>query len=125
MIFNSDIIVLFIYSAWSNEGCSVFDTNKTHTICTCHHLTNFAILMDVHDVPLTDGQDRALQIMTYIGCTISVVCLFLAILTFQLFRGLKVTIISLPSLDDMLLIPEIKNFKTKKKEFKNFNTFSV
>lgn len=47
--------------------------------------------MDVHAVPLTDGQDRALQIMTYIGCTISVVCLFLAILTFQLFRGLKVT----------------------------------
>ena len=82
---------VYLYSAWSNEGCAVLDTNKTHTVCTCRHLTNFAILMDVHAVPLTDGQDRALQIMTYIGCTISVVCLFLAILTFQLFRGLKVT----------------------------------
>lgn len=83
---------IIIHSAWSNEGCNVLDTNRTHTVCTCRHLTNFAILMDVHAVPLSVGQDRALQIMTYIGCTISVVCLFLAILTFQLFRGLKVKI---------------------------------
>ncbi|XP_051176110.1 latrophilin Cirl-like isoform X3 [Leptopilina boulardi] len=79
----------YTVNAWSNEGCNVLDTNTTHTVCTCRHLTNFAILMDVHAVKLTHDQDRALQIMTYIGCTISVVCLFLAILTFQLFRGLK------------------------------------
>jgi latrophilin 1 len=46
--------------------------------------------MDIHAVKL-DVQDQvALQIITYIGCIISVICLVLAIVTFQLFRGLKV-----------------------------------
>jgi len=46
--------------------------------------------MDVHAVRLDIAHQVALQIITYIGCIISVVCLVLAILTFQLFRGLKV-----------------------------------
>lgn len=36
-------------SAWSEDGCFVDRTNRTHTICMCNHLTNFAILMDVVD----------------------------------------------------------------------------
>lgn len=48
--------------------------------------------MDVHAVRLDIAHQVALQIITYIGCIISVVCLVLAILTFQLFRGLKVII---------------------------------
>lgn len=30
---------------WSTQGCKLLDTNKTHTTCSCSHLTNFAILM--------------------------------------------------------------------------------
>lgn len=78
-------------SAWSEEGCQIRKTNETHTVCECNHLTNFAVLMDVHAVRLDIAHQVALQIITYIGCIISVVCLVLAILTFQLFRGLKVT----------------------------------
>ncbi|XP_024877143.1 latrophilin Cirl-like isoform X5 [Temnothorax curvispinosus] len=79
----------YILSAWSDEGCQLQKTNETHTICECNHLTNFAVLMDVHAVRLDIAHQVALQIITYIGCIISVVCLVLAILTFQLFRGLK------------------------------------
>ncbi|XP_043259222.1 latrophilin Cirl-like isoform X4 [Colletes gigas] len=79
----------YILSAWSEEGCLIRKTNETHTICECNHLTNFAVLMDVHAVRLDIAHQVALQIITYIGCIISVVCLVLAILTFQLFRGLK------------------------------------
>jgi len=50
--------------------------------------------MDVHAVRLDIAHQVALQIITYIGCIISVVCLVLAILTFQLFRGLKVMYIT-------------------------------
>lgn len=88
--------MLFLYtfnshfSAWSEEGCEIRKTNETHTVCECNHLTNFAVLMDVHAVRLDIAHQVALQIITYIGCIISVVCLVLAILTFQLFRGLKV-----------------------------------
>lgn len=81
---------LIFPSAWSEDGCQVQKTNETHTVCECNHLTNFAVLMDVHAVKLDIDHQVALQIITYIGCIISVVCLVLAILTFQLFRGLKV-----------------------------------
>ncbi|XP_039298598.1 latrophilin Cirl isoform X5 [Nilaparvata lugens] len=76
-------------SAWSEDGCKIAETNKTHTICKCEHLTNFAILMDVHATYLPPTHQLTLQVITYIGCIISVICLTLAIITFQLFRGLK------------------------------------
>nr|KAF7425664.1 hypothetical protein H0235_008102 [Vespula pensylvanica] len=79
----------YILSGWSEEGCQIRKSNDTHTVCECNHLTNFAVLMDVHAVRLDIAHQVALQIITYIGCIISVVCLVLAILTFQLFRGLK------------------------------------
>lgn len=85
---------LISHSAWSDEGCQIQKTNETHTVCECNHLTNFAVLMDVHAVRLDIAHQVALQIITYIGCIISVVCLVLAILTFQLFRGLKVMYIT-------------------------------
>lgn len=80
-------------STWSEEGCRVDFTNHTHTVCLCEHLTNFAILMDVTSIYLPPGHQMALQIITYIGCIISIICLVLAIITFQLFRGLKVYLI--------------------------------
>ncbi|XP_076659134.1 latrophilin Cirl isoform X4 [Halictus rubicundus] len=79
----------YILSAWSKVGCQIHKTNTTHTVCECNHLTNFAVLMDVHAISLDIENQVALQIITYIGCIISAVCLVLAILTFQLFRGLK------------------------------------
>ncbi|KAG5891715.1 hypothetical protein JTB14_016098 [Gonioctena quinquepunctata] len=78
-------------NAWSEEGCyvDIALSNLTHTTCFCDHLTNFAILMDVHAVYLPISHEIALQIITYVGCIISIICLVLAIITFQLFRGLK------------------------------------
>lgn len=35
---------------WSSQGCALRDGNLTHSTCRCTHLTNFAILMQV--VPL-------------------------------------------------------------------------
>ncbi|XP_064215508.1 latrophilin Cirl isoform X7 [Tribolium castaneum] len=76
-------------SAWLEEGCRVEFTNRSHTVCLCDHLTNFAILMDVHAIQLAIPHQIALKIITLVGCIISIVCLILAIITFQLFRGLK------------------------------------
>ncbi|GLV46319.1 Calcium-independent receptor for alpha-latrotoxin [Carabus blaptoides fortunei] len=79
----------YTMSTWSEEGCHVESTNNTHTTCLCDHLTNFAILMDVHATYLPAGHQMALQIITYVGCIISIGCLILTIITFQTFRGLK------------------------------------
>ena len=38
---------------WLKSGCSVHLTNKTHTVCHCFHLTNFALLMDIHGVEVS------------------------------------------------------------------------
>ncbi|XP_018565685.1 latrophilin Cirl isoform X4 [Anoplophora glabripennis] len=78
-------------NSWSEEGCHVetSHSNTTHTVCYCDHLTNFAILMDVHAIYLPIPHEIALQIITYIGCIVSIICLILAIITFQLFHGLK------------------------------------
>lgn len=76
-------------SEWSQKGCIVIGHNYTHTVCSCNHLTNFAILMDVQATPLSYGHEVALRVITYVGCIVSIVCLFLTILAFQFLRGLK------------------------------------
>ncbi|XP_026733684.1 latrophilin Cirl isoform X4 [Trichoplusia ni] len=76
---------------WSPEGCQVEWSNSSHTGCACSHLTNFAILMDVHGVPLSAGHELALQTLTYIGCGISTVALAAAIIVFMCFKNGKQT----------------------------------
>ncbi|XP_025831335.1 latrophilin Cirl-like isoform X3 [Agrilus planipennis] len=76
-------------STWSEEGCHIESTNFTHTICLCDHLTNFAILANVQPTYYPVGQQMALQIITYIGCIIAIICLAITLLTFHLFRGIK------------------------------------
>ncbi|KAK8747712.1 hypothetical protein OTU49_016552, partial [Cherax quadricarinatus] len=76
-------------SSWSEEGCRVLRYNTSHTVCECDHLTNFAVLMDVHATPLAYPHQLALSIITYVGCVISIVCLLLATIIFHAFRGLK------------------------------------
>uniref|UniRef100_A0A8C6SAI1 Adhesion G protein-coupled receptor L2b, tandem duplicate 1 n=1 Tax=Neogobius melanostomus TaxID=47308 RepID=A0A8C6SAI1_9GOBI len=57
---------------WSTQGCKLLGTNKSHTSCSCNHLTNFAILMahregGVHELLLT--------VITRMGIAVSLVCL--------------------------------------------------
>lgn len=80
----------FLHSGWSPEGCHVEWSNETHTGCACSHLTNFAILMDVHGVALSPAHQLALQTITYIGCGISTVALGAAMFVFMCFRNGKV-----------------------------------
>lgn len=74
---------------WSERGCWVESSNQTHTTCACNHLTNFAVLMDVRAVQLSYSNEVALQVITYIGCFISIICMALTIITFHFFRSLE------------------------------------
>ena len=40
----------YLSNSWSEDGCRLVDGNTTHTICSCNHLTNFALLMSHHPV---------------------------------------------------------------------------
>nr|XP_042714876.1 adhesion G protein-coupled receptor E3-like [Chrysemys picta bellii] len=70
---------------WAEDGCTVLHTNSTHTICSCDHLSSFALLMGHTEVE----ESYPLTIITYMGLTLSLLCLLLAILTFLLCRSIR------------------------------------
>ncbi|NXS76272.1 AGRE1 protein, partial [Pandion haliaetus] len=69
---------------WTPSGCTRVGGDTLHSICACIHLSAFAILTAIH--PITDS--FALTVVTYVGMSVSLVCLFLAIVTFLLCRSL-------------------------------------
>uniref|UniRef100_A0A3B1JGD7 Si:ch1073-186i23.1 n=1 Tax=Astyanax mexicanus TaxID=7994 RepID=A0A3B1JGD7_ASTMX len=75
---------------WSTQGCKLLGTNKTHTTCSCSHLTNFAILM-AHRGHVGDGSvhELLLNVIKRMGIAVSLVCLAISIFTFCFFRGLQ------------------------------------
>ncbi|XP_067308364.1 adhesion G protein-coupled receptor L2-like isoform X9 [Pseudorasbora parva] len=76
---------------WSTQGCKLLATNKTHTTCSCSHLTNFAILMAHRDAHAGEGSihELLLTVITRMGIAVSLVCLAISIFTFCFFRGLQ------------------------------------
>ncbi|XP_075459606.1 adhesion G protein-coupled receptor L3 isoform X9 [Ascaphus truei] len=75
---------------WSTQGCRLLTTNKTHTTCSCNHLTNFAVLMAHVEVKHNDVvHDLLLDVITWVGILLSLVCLLICIFTFCFFRGLQ------------------------------------
>nr|XP_015211202.1 PREDICTED: adhesion G protein-coupled receptor L2 isoform X2 [Lepisosteus oculatus] len=75
---------------WSTQGCKLLEANKTHTTCSCSHLTNFAILMAHREVVDKDGvHELLLTVITRVGIVVSLVCLAISIFTFCFFRGLQ------------------------------------
>ncbi|XP_017837235.1 latrophilin Cirl isoform X1 [Drosophila busckii] len=83
----------YIDHAWSANGCNLESTNRTHSVCSCNHLTNFAILMDVvdeHQHSLFTMFDGNMRIFIYISVAICVVFIIIALLTLKLFNGVFV-----------------------------------
>ncbi|XP_066920828.1 adhesion G-protein coupled receptor G7-like [Clytia hemisphaerica] len=71
---------------WSSRGCWKVNETQSDITCECNHLTNFAILLDV-----TGKQSNPLElrIITWIGCGISLLGLFLTLLTYSIFKKLR------------------------------------
>ncbi|KAI1884312.1 hypothetical protein AGOR_G00225130 [Albula goreensis] len=73
--------------AWSMKGCTVDQSNGTHTVCSCTHLSSFAVLMALYEF-----QDPfELQVITYVGLAVSQVCLLICIITFYCCRSIQGT----------------------------------
>ncbi|XP_067259389.1 adhesion G protein-coupled receptor E5 isoform X2 [Chanodichthys erythropterus] len=73
--------------AWSGRGCERAWSNGTHTGCSCSHLSSFAVLMALY--PIQDSFE--LVLITRVGLGLSLVCLFLCILTFRFCRSIQGT----------------------------------
>ncbi|XP_070551395.1 adhesion G protein-coupled receptor L4-like isoform X2 [Ptychodera flava] len=72
--------------SWSSDGCEVLETNESHTTCLCSHLTSFAVLMRVRDFDMGEVHEKALEIISLIGCGVSLISLTLTIMTFCVIR---------------------------------------
>uniref|UniRef100_A0A668ALV9 Uncharacterized protein n=1 Tax=Myripristis murdjan TaxID=586833 RepID=A0A668ALV9_9TELE len=72
---------------WSTDGCYKERTTATHTVCSCEHLSSFAVLMALYPMKHTFG----LLLATKLGLIISLLCLVACILTFKFCRSIQGT----------------------------------
>ncbi|XP_053766435.1 adhesion G protein-coupled receptor E2-like [Desmodus rotundus] len=77
---------------WATTGCWKVGSRNGSTTCRCSHLSSFAILMAHYDV---EEEDPALAVITYVGLSLSLLCLLLAALTFLLCKAIQSTSTSL------------------------------
>ncbi|KAG5278159.1 hypothetical protein AALO_G00095840 [Alosa alosa] len=70
-------------SAWIEDGCHVSETNPTHTVCSCDHLSTFALIMTVDH---TQEKHPVVDVLNTILVLINLVFLTLAVMTFALCR---------------------------------------
>ncbi|XP_060716479.1 adhesion G protein-coupled receptor E3-like isoform X1 [Tachysurus vachellii] len=86
-------------SVWVEDGCSITE-NKTYSVCTCTHLSTFALIMQVNpnQIP-SGGYDELIEIINIVGVSVGMLFLFLTVLTLAVCqRGQKVTNVALLNL---------------------------
>ncbi|XP_039680800.1 adhesion G protein-coupled receptor E5 isoform X2 [Perca fluviatilis] len=74
--------------SWSARGCSVVESSPNYTMCSCNHLSSFAVLMALYEIK-DNNNNFVLKLITQAGLSLSLICLFLCILTFSLIRSIK------------------------------------
>ncbi|KAM6044521.1 cadherin EGF LAG seven-pass G-type receptor 2 isoform 2-T2 [Chlamydotis macqueenii] len=70
---------------WSARGCEVAFRNRSHVSCQCHHLTSFAVLMDISR--RENGEILPLAPLTYASLGVGLAGLLLAVLALGGPRG--------------------------------------
>ena len=70
---------------WSSDGCRRNEdlSNSSSTVCECSHLTHFAVLLSVAPPTLEPPIILSLQIIGYVGVSVSLVAMVLTIITFS------------------------------------------
>ncbi|XP_059380782.1 adhesion G-protein coupled receptor G2-like [Carassius carassius] len=76
---------------WNGNGCSVTNSsNENETVCSCNHLTSFAVLLDISRQGISDRlQNTILTFITYIGCGVSAIFLSVTLITYLAFEKLR------------------------------------
>uniref|UniRef100_A0A671QRS7 Adhesion G protein-coupled receptor G2a n=1 Tax=Sinocyclocheilus anshuiensis TaxID=1608454 RepID=A0A671QRS7_9TELE len=75
---------------WNRNGCYVKNSTENETICSCNHLTSFAVLLVSMPVcGIFCRNDKILNFITYIGCGVSAIFLSVTLLTYLAFELIK------------------------------------
>ena len=86
-IYSSEDIVLSTGN-WSDRGCSRNErlSNVSVTVCECDHLTHFAILLSPAPINASAAVLLSLEIIGYVGVSISLFAMVATIITFVLLK---------------------------------------
>ncbi|XP_073697991.1 adhesion G protein-coupled receptor E3-like [Garra rufa] len=71
-------------SEWIVDGCSVLKTNSSHTVCSCVHLSTFALIMQTGHTPKSNSQ--LMKLLNLVCVIVGLVFFSLALLSFALCR---------------------------------------
>ncbi|XP_048581998.1 uncharacterized protein LOC116611752 isoform X2 [Nematostella vectensis] len=77
---------------WLTRGCRLVtsESNSRVTTCECDHLTVFAALLDPYGGKISDADQKALELISTIGCAISLFAILLTIiLTVAFWRSVR------------------------------------
>ncbi|XP_038052381.1 uncharacterized protein LOC119725091 [Patiria miniata] len=75
---------------WSPAGCARAQPPNEQVRCDCYHATNFAILVDVKgQTPANTPSKRALDIISKVGCALSIVALAITLIIYLAVRKLR------------------------------------
>ncbi|KFQ52064.1 G-protein coupled receptor 64, partial [Nestor notabilis] len=78
------------HGGWSYEGCIVKESRVNETVCSCNHLTSFAVLMNLYgNTPLNPTQELVLTFISYIGCGLSAIFLSITLVTYIAFEKIR------------------------------------
>ncbi|KFQ92406.1 G-protein coupled receptor 64, partial [Nipponia nippon] len=78
------------HGGWSYEGCVVKESRVNETVCSCNHLTSFAVLMNLYgNTPLNPTQELVLTFISYIGCGLSAIFLSITLVTYIAFEKIR------------------------------------
>ncbi|XP_017538168.1 adhesion G protein-coupled receptor E3-like [Pygocentrus nattereri] len=70
---------------WTVDGCDLLQTNSSHSVCSCVHLSTFALIMQTNSDPVVEH-------IIMVAVAVGLVFLSLALLTFAVYRqNLRVT----------------------------------
>nr|XP_047141895.1 SCO-spondin-like isoform X3 [Hydra vulgaris] len=71
---------------WSSDGCNIVRMSSMEIICQCNHLTNFAKILNVYQ---SNEESLGLEVVTWIGCGLSIAGLVLTIVSYSAFPSLR------------------------------------
>ncbi|XP_039514814.1 adhesion G-protein coupled receptor G2-like [Pimephales promelas] len=71
-------------SEWIVDGCSVLETNSSYTVCSCVHLSTFALIMQTSRPSERDSLLELLKVLNLVCVPVGLVFFSLALLTFAI-----------------------------------------
>ncbi|CAI9743445.1 adhesion G-protein coupled receptor G6-like [Octopus vulgaris] len=75
---------------WSTKGCNTSTyVPGEKMICSCDHLTSFAVLMEIYAIPAHGNTSHLLYKTSYIGCGISLACLLFTVIFYVCSKYLR------------------------------------